>query len=100
MRDNDPDLHENQQMYSCGSLAPKMHRGGCTDAKFRKPSEPWEFADGCVHLLAELSPDPKCQMAVANVLPQVCLRTPFLVSGYISSVRLIGRTLGKRYEVS
>ncbi len=27
-RDNDPDLHENQQMYSCGSLAPKMGRGG------------------------------------------------------------------------
>ena len=42
-------------MYSCGSLAPKMRRGGgCSDAKFRKPSEPWELADGCVHLLAEL----------------------------------------------
>ncbi len=54
MRDNDPSLHENQQMYSCGSLAPKMGRGGCSDAKFRKESEPWELADGCVHLLAEL----------------------------------------------
>ncbi len=57
-RDNDAELHENKQMYSCGSLAPKMGRGGggggCTDAKFRKPSEPWECADGCVHLLAEL----------------------------------------------
>ena len=42
-------------MYSCGSLAPKMKRGGgCSDAKFRKPSEPWELADGCVNLTAEM----------------------------------------------
>ena len=35
------------QMYSCGSLAPKMGRGGgCMDHKFKKPSEPWELADG------------------------------------------------------
>ena len=37
------------QMYSCGSLAPKMGRGsggGCMDHKFRKPPEPWELADG------------------------------------------------------
>ena len=45
------------QMYSCGSLAPKMGRGrsgGCMDHQFRKPSEPWELADGyvwvCTHL--------------------------------------------------
>ena len=37
------------QMYSCGSLAPKMGRGGgCMDHKFCKPSEPWELADGYV----------------------------------------------------
>lgn len=38
------------QMYSCGSLAPKMMKGsrggGCMDHKFRKPPEPWELADG------------------------------------------------------
>ena len=28
LRDNDPELHENQTMYSCGSLAPKMRRKG------------------------------------------------------------------------
>jgi hypothetical protein len=34
-------------MYSCGSLAPKMGRGGgCMDHKFRKPPEPWELTDG------------------------------------------------------
>lgn len=36
-------------MYSCGSLAPKMRRGGgCADHLFRRPAEPWEKADGCV----------------------------------------------------
>jgi len=56
-RDNDAKRHENQQMYSCGSLAPKMGRragGGCSDARFNRPSEPWEYADGAVHLLAEV----------------------------------------------
>lgn len=37
IRDNDPELHENQPMYSCGSLAPRMGAGGggCSDARFR-----------------------------------------------------------------
>ena len=50
--------HTDQQMYSCGSLAPKMgrgSRGGCSDAKFRRPSEPWERSDGSVYLISELS---------------------------------------------
>ena len=40
------------QMYSCGSLAPKMGRGGgkdkggCMHSTFRRPAEPWEKADG------------------------------------------------------
>ena len=58
LRDNDPRLHENQTMYSCGSLAPKMKKssgGGCGDCTFRKPSEPWEAADGCLYLAAELA---------------------------------------------
>ena len=74
LRDNDPRLHENQTMYSCGSLAPKMKRsagGGCTDAKFRKPSEPWEAADGCLYLMAELSHHKNLIEPVASLLPQV-----------------------------
>lgn len=71
IRDNDPVLHENQQMYSCGSLAPKMGRGGgggCTDSKFRKPSEPWELADGCVHLVGELATIKDCEECVDSLL--------------------------------
>ena len=32
--------HTDQQMYSCGSLAPKMRRGGCMDSHFHKPASP------------------------------------------------------------
>uniref|UniRef100_A0A0B7AX84 Uncharacterized protein n=2 Tax=Arion vulgaris TaxID=1028688 RepID=A0A0B7AX84_9EUPU len=64
------DLHTNQTMYSCGSLAPKMGRGGgCMDHKFRKPSEPWELADGCVNLLAELSHVPSASKQVNQLIP-------------------------------
>lgn len=74
IRDNDITLHENQTMYSCGSLAPKMNRGGsggCTDAKFRKKSEPWELADGCVHAVAELAKVKEYHVDVSNMLPLV-----------------------------
>ncbi|CAL1530399.1 unnamed protein product [Lymnaea stagnalis] len=70
LRDNDMDLHTDQQMYSCGSLAPKMGRGGgCMDHKFRKPPQPWELADGCVHLLAELSHVPSVNGQVSKMIP-------------------------------
>ena len=34
-------------MYSCGSLAPKMKRGGggCMDHQFHKPAQPWEKSE-------------------------------------------------------
>ncbi|KAL8583744.1 hypothetical protein ACOMHN_000365 [Nucella lapillus] len=74
LRDNDMELHTDRQMYSCGSLAPKMGRGregGCMDHMFRKPSEPWELADGCVSLLAELSHIASMSAAVTKLLPLV-----------------------------
>lgn len=80
-RDNDPDVHTNRQVFSCGSLAPKLRRAaGCMDHSFRRPtgmnvcpkayciadrvltivtyvavSEPWEATDGAIHLLAEVA---------------------------------------------
>lgn len=51
----------NQQMFSCGSLAPKFSTsvlkrgGGCVDHGFSRPKEPWESSDGAVHLLRQLS---------------------------------------------
>ncbi|KAK7788464.1 hypothetical protein R5R35_012208 [Gryllus longicercus] len=72
LRDNDIELHSDNQMYSCGSLAPKMGRGGgCSDHQFRRPSQPWELADGCVYLLSELSQIPDTLRSVMNTLPLV-----------------------------
>ncbi|PSN56963.1 hypothetical protein C0J52_10867 [Blattella germanica] len=71
LRDNDLELHSDKQMYSCGSLAPKMGRGGCSDHKFRRPSQPWEMADGCVYLLSELSQITDLSRTVFNALPLV-----------------------------
>ena len=49
-------MHSNQQQFSCGSLAPKLRKGGCMDCDYIRPSEPWEKSDGCVYLLRELAP--------------------------------------------
>jgi len=51
-----PHQPTDQQMYSCGSLAPKLKRGGgCMDHGFSRESHPWEYSEGCVHLLREIS---------------------------------------------
>lgn len=109
LRDNDMMLHTDKQMYSCGSLAPKMGRGnssgGCMDHKFRKEPEPWELADGCIHIVAELSSLQQFASKIAELLPlvskavtydhythhtnmkeTVCQRLPHIAKG-----------LGKRY---
>ena len=72
MRDNDLELHSNQQMYSCGSLAPKMGRkrgGGCMDHSFKRASEPWEAVDGCVYLISEMSHFPAALSRVEHFIP-------------------------------
>jgi HEAT repeat protein len=55
-RDNDVDLHTGQVMYSCGSLAPKLRRGGgCMDHGFSRSKEPWEESDGGARLWEQLA---------------------------------------------
>eukprot|EP00736_Rhodelphis_marinus_P002697 Rmarinus@m.11081 len=60
-RDNDPELHTGQQMYSCGSLAPKLKKGSaraagcCSGAGIESQMQPWEASDGCVYLLREVA---------------------------------------------
>ncbi|CAM9153116.1 unnamed protein product [Pylaiella littoralis] len=53
-RQNDAKAHTGNQVYSCGSLAPKLKKGGCSDCEVTRPSEPWEFSDGAVYLVREL----------------------------------------------
>eukprot|EP00466_Bigelowiella_natans_P003045 jgi/Bigna1/70759/fgenesh1_pg.13_\ len=69
-----------QQMYSCGSLAPKMKKrdtdvqfdarsAGCMDHSFQRPAEPWEISDGALYLLREVSS--LAPQLVTRFLPQV-----------------------------
>lgn len=56
---NDMAAHTDNQLYSCGSLAPKLRKGGagrigCGNCDVNRPKAPWEASDGCVYLLREL----------------------------------------------
>lgn len=58
---NDTQAHTDTQLYSCGSLAPKLKkkagagRIGCTNCGIDRPKAPWEATDGCIYLLRELA---------------------------------------------
>lgn len=57
LHETDEDRHTNQQMYSCGSLAPKLKKrgGGCMNHSFNRKQELWEATDGALFLLSEVS---------------------------------------------
>nr|CAB3256599.1 importin-4-like [Phallusia mammillata] len=97
--------HTDQQMYSCGSLAPKMgrgSRGGCSDCQFRRPSEPWERSDGCIYLITELSAD--FPEKASSLLPSViaCLSHKHyaqhlvLLETFCKQLPVMAPRLGKR----
>ncbi|EME26677.1 hypothetical protein Gasu2_00370 [Galdieria sulphuraria] len=48
--DNDREIHVEQTMYSCGSLAPKLKGGHSCDRRNRRTKEPWEESDGGLRL--------------------------------------------------
>lgn len=60
---NDVNHHTDKQRYSCGSLAPKLKRGGCADCELTRPSDPWEIADGGIYMVKEL-----CAVAPAQAV--------------------------------
>ncbi|KAG7166267.1 putative HEAT-like repeat-containing protein [Homarus americanus] len=64
-------LENTTQMFSCGSLAPKMGRGGggCSDCRYRRPPQLWERADGYVYLINELAGVPHAAAEVTTCLP-------------------------------
>jgi hypothetical protein len=58
-RQNDMEVHTDSQLYSCGSLAPKLRKGGagrigCSSCDIARPKSQWEATDGCIYLLQEL----------------------------------------------
>jgi hypothetical protein len=58
-KQNDIESHTDSQLYSCGSLAPKLRKGGagrigCSSCGITRPKAPWEATDGCIYLLREI----------------------------------------------
>ena len=73
-RQNDIDSHTNSQLYSCGSLAPKLRKGGagrigCSDCLITREKAPWEATDGCIYLIRELC----CRLCSADTKPELLL---------------------------
>lgn len=82
VHDNNPDIHSGQQMYSCGSLAPKMRKGHSDTGEisgaehlFQKTSQHWERSEGCVQLLAEIAKLKTYNTQVSSILPVVAETT-------------------------
>jgi len=60
-RQNDAAAHTDSQLFSCGSLAPKLKkrkdgagRIGCSSCDVTRERQLWEATDGCIYLVAEL----------------------------------------------
>jgi hypothetical protein len=60
---NNMAAHTDSQLYSCGSLAPKLKKStkksgagriGCGNCDVTRSKQPWEATDGCVYLIREL----------------------------------------------
>lgn len=108
MRANDESLHTNQQMYSCGSLAPKMGRGGggggCSNHSFKRDSQPWEMTDGCIYVLAELAANKEALKPVTDCLPILAKAASFrhysqhfhLLETLCCQIPRIAERIGKR----
>ena len=63
------ETHVNNTLFSCGSLAPKLKRGGgCMDHGFTRDKEDWELSDGSVFMLREMSKDEKLHEFVVSHL--------------------------------
>eukprot|EP00854_Cymbomonas_tetramitiformis_P005490 gene5490-6653_t len=61
---------QSQEDGNCGSLAPKLRRGGgCMDHGFSREKEPWEASDGAIYLLRELAA--VAPEAVLKLLPEL-----------------------------
>ena len=78
---NDAEMHTDLQLYSCGSLAPKLRKGGagrigCSSCGISRPKAPWEATDGCIYLLRELilldKLDDEALMPLMQELADVC----------------------------
>jgi len=111
VHDNDPNIHSGQQMYSCGSLAPKMQKGRDDSGEisggerlFKRSAQHWESSEGCVHLLAEITKLKTYNNQVNLVLPMVAETTTYkhyvhhhsYFETILKTLPTIAQSLGKR----
>lgn len=68
-RQNDINAHTNSQLYSCGSLAPKLKKGGCSDCIVTRPKAPWERTDGAIYLLREICVNKEVPIDDSDLMP-------------------------------
>ena len=78
-------------MYSCGSLVPKMKRGGggCMDHQFHKPAQPWEKSEGYTahkHTHIPTSTHVCVSHFLALQLVCVCLHNYFTLNFFFSYI--------------
>ncbi len=97
-------INSDRQMYSCGSLAPKLKRrgAGCMDHGFQRPAEPWEVTDGAIYLLREISsvrPELVAEL-IEVAIDVVRLRhyshNVYLKETFWKAVPVIAKNMGKR----
>jgi HEAT repeat len=109
--ENDIDAHSEQTLYSCGSLAPKLRKGGagrigCGNCGISRPKAPWETTDGCIYLMREFvgrSPPPSDEtlLPLMQDLADVCRLKHFAHSDDMRAtlfrqLPLMARSLGKQ----
>ena len=106
LKASDQELHTNQMMYSCGSLAPKMGRGGggCSNHSFKRASQPWEMTDGCIYAMAELASNKSAAKLVIDCLPLLSKAASYrhysqhfhLLETLCNKLPMIAEGIGKR----
>lgn len=97
------DKYEDQVMFSCGSLAPKLAKGGgCMDHGFKRQKEPWEASDGCVYMVRELAIyQPDLSLEFIPMLLELCRIKEFnhcyhLHESVWKCMPMIAKSIGKK----
>ncbi|CAM9208809.1 unnamed protein product [Choristocarpus tenellus] len=101
-KQNDAKAHTGNQVFSCGSLAPKLKKGGCSDCQVTRPSMPWEYSDGAIYLVRELCDvDPDKAVTFFDELAYVVGLTHFVQADSLretlwKQLPIMAHSLGKK----
>ncbi|XP_046981856.1 uncharacterized protein LOC124551038 isoform X1 [Schistocerca americana] len=97
-----------RQIFMSASYTQRIGRSasttGWSDNPFNKPTLPWHFADGCIHLLTELAQVAECMSAVIAAVPlaaEACQYRHYeshvcLLETVCKQLPLLAKALGKK----